>query len=175
VLCDLARVVGRSDPRGEAGEWIDEYQRVGRPIEGYDLGRRLVFAALAALRGYPYSKRAINLHAAALERGQARVDEAPRPPLLIDGRTGRAWTSVTHLGTYVRHDRDFAGAINDGALVGRVLEHGCERRALNVWDRTDRKRRERINMVLIGFPALPEPPEQDDLDGLDESGTCEGV
>lgn len=169
VLCDLARVVGRMDPLSEAGEWIDDYRRHAEEIEGHELGRRGAYHALDALRRFPYSKRAIHLHIAALERGEHR-DHAPRPPLLIDAETGRAWTSVTHLGTFVRHDRDRPDGISDTALVGRVLEHGCERWALNVWDRPDRQRVERIKMVLVGFPELPEPPADDDPDGPDGEG-----
>lgn len=165
VLCELAQIVGRADPRSEARAWIDDYQEAAEPIEGHELSRGRAFAAVDALRHFPYSKRAINLHLAAQERGHMSVE--PQPPLLIDNRTKRAWTSITHLGTYVRHGRDFAETISDTALAGRVLEHGCQRRALNVWDRSDRKRSKRISIVLIGFPAAPEPPEQDDLDGLD--------
>lgn len=176
VLCALAKTIGRLDPLIEAAEWIDEYQRDALPITGYELGRRGAFQALDALRTYPYSKRAINLYIAAVERGITTPGDAPpRPPLLIDETTGRAWTSAKHLGTFVRHDRDRAEPITDTALVGRVLEQGCERLELNVWDRSDRKRRERIKMVLIGFPEPPERPADDVLDALDALDDQGGV
>jgi hypothetical protein len=168
VLCSLARVVGRLDPLTEAQEWIDDYRDAATRIEGHDLTRRGVFASLETLRDWPYSKLAIGLHRAAEERGQTGV-APPRPPLLIDEH-GREWTSMRHLGTFIRHDIERAEAISDRALAGRVQEIGGQRRKLNVWDRTDRARQERIGMVLVGFPPAPEMPDEDDLDGLDEEG-----
>jgi hypothetical protein len=162
VLCSLAKVVGRPDPRAEAREWIQEYRRVAIPIEGFELTRRGAFAALDALRNFPYSKRAINLHLRAVERQQADPNDAPRPPLLIDAKTGREWTSASHLGAFIRHDLERPESINDRAISGRVVENGGERRPMSVWDRSDRKRRECIGMVLIGLPEEAEAPAEDE-------------
>jgi hypothetical protein len=146
----------------QAGEGGRAHRPAAIPIEGFELTRRGAFAALDQLRGFPYSKRIINLHLSALERGVADPHDAPRPPLLIDGKTGRAWTSAKHLGTFVRHDLDRIEGISDPAIAGRVAEHGCERRPTRVWDRSDRKRRECIEMILIGLPEMPEPPAEDE-------------
>ena len=162
MLCSLARVVGRGDPLGEASEWLDEYRRAAVVVEGHEIGRRVAFAAVAALRAWPYSKRTLGLYLAALERGHGEGLEPPVPPLLVDARTSREWTSARHLGTFVRHDLDAVGAVRDGELVGRALEVGCERLDLNVWDRSDRRRSKRIAMVLVGFPEPPEPPDEDE-------------
>jgi hypothetical protein len=164
VLCSLARVVGRGDPLGEASEWIDEYLRAAVALEGHELGRRGGFKALEALRAWPYSKRVIGLYLHAVERGQGNGLEPPRPPLLVDARTGRGWTSARHLGTFVRHDLDAIGAVRDGELVGRALEVGCERLDLSLWDRSDRRRSKRIGMVLVGFPEAIEPPVEDEIE-----------
>lgn len=162
VLCCLATVLGRPDPLAEADEWVQEYRRVAVPIEGFELTRRGAYAALDALRGFPYSKRAINLHLRAVERQQADPDDAPRPPLLIDAKTGREWTSATHLGAFIRHDLERPESINDKAIAARVVENGGERWRLSVWDRSDSKREKRVKMVLIGLPQEAEAPAEDE-------------
>ena len=159
VLCKLARVVGSSDPRDEAREWIDGYRHEARR-ERLSLAKPDLHATLDALRRYPYSKRQINLWLNAVER-YGEAGEPPRPPLIVDDKGGE-WTSITHLATYVRWGRDQAGTISNEALAGRVVELGGARWKASAWDDTTRQRQSRIVTVLVRLPTVEDDPDDDE-------------
>jgi hypothetical protein len=157
VLCKLATVVGGSDPRDETLEWLDGYRHEAKRLE-VSFAKPDLYATLDRIRGWPYSKRHINLWLNDVERYDTK-DPAPQPPLGVDGKGGE-WTSITHLATYVRWGRDQPGAIANDALAGRVVELGGGRWKASAWDTTTRQRQTRINMVLVRLPAVDEDPDE---------------
>lgn len=157
VMCKLARVIGSSDPLDETREVIDGY-REEATREKQSLAKPDLYRTLDWLRRFPYSKRQINLWLAALERGDGKNREAPRPPLLVDDQGGE-WTSITHLATYYRWGREQPGVIANDALAGRVVELGGVRWKASAWDSTTRERQRRIITVLVRLPGVDEDPD----------------
>ena len=154
VLCRLARVLGGGDPRDEVREWIDGYRDAATRISG-SLAKVELYMTLDMLRHFPYSKRHINLWLRAMERLRAdeRPPEQPRPPLLVD-EDGGEWTSISHLATFIRWDRDQGGTMNSRRLAGFVAELGGKRWKADAWDDTSRGRRRRIVAVMVRLPAV---------------------
>ena len=164
VLCRLARIVGGSDPRDEVREWIDGYRDAATRITA-SLAKTDLYMTLDMLRHFPYSKQHINLWLRAMERTHPNdpAPERPRPPLLIDEQAGE-WTSISHLATFIRWDRDQGGTMNSKRLAGFVVWLGGKSWKADAWDVSSRQRVRRIMTLLVRLPAVDHVSEDTILD-----------
>ena len=164
VLCRLARIVGGGDPKDEVREWIDGYRDAATRITA-SLAKTDLYMTLDMLRHFPYSKQHINLWLRAMERAHPSdpAPDRPRPPLLVDEQAGE-WTSISHLATFIRWDRDHGGTMNSRRLAGFVAELGGRRWKADAWDVSSRQRVRRIVALMVRLPPVDDVSEDEAAD-----------
>jgi hypothetical protein len=164
LFCRIAVIRSPMKPLDQFRGRVDAYRNDAIRTEGWDFGTGK-YALLRSLQACPYSKRALSIWKTRCEQinYESTQPPKPQPPLhVVDNHDGTQdeWTTIGHLGTYVRHhDDEQSLRASDKSLAGSIIALGGQRRPMQAWAEAHSGRVNKIDLILIRLPRLDEDPD----------------